>query len=331
MLIKASRFYGIGLTLAAIGAIAACSSESGDLPSGSAGSTAQAGSLGTAGTTVTGTGGTPAGTAGTPAGTAGTAVTTAGTGAGGATGAGPFACAAKKPTGNLITDFTDAAAGPNAGQLAFTAPVAGGTYSYGAMMVSGADKSLHVTGKVMTYAGFGIYLNDCHDAAGAGATGVSFNIKGNVGTGGKITLKIQTNANAPYDPANKKGGCDPKGLAPADAYPNCHDATFDIPVAAAGGEVSVKWADLMAGLPVATVDGKDVVGLQWAFAWMEAGTAYDVDVTVDDIKFTGTIAGGGGSGSGGTSSGGSGGAATGGGGAGGSGGAKGGSGGTGGV
>jgi hypothetical protein len=64
--------------------------------------------------------------------------------------------------------------------------------------------------------------------------------------------------------------------------------------------VSVTWANLTAGtvpgVPNATIDGKDVIGFEWAFKWMEGGTAYDVDVTVDDLKFTGTISGGGGTG-----------------------------------
>ena len=60
--------------------------------------------------------------------------------------------------------------------------------------------------------------------------------------------------------------------------------------------VEVKFSQLVDGVPVAAVDGKDIVGLEWAFAWMEAGTAYDVDVTIDDIKFTGGTTGGTGSG-----------------------------------
>jgi hypothetical protein len=48
------------------------------------------------------------------------------------------------------------------------------------------------------------------------------------------------------------------------------------------------------------VDGKDIVGFEWSLAWAgPTDTAYDADVTIDDLKFTGGSAAGG-TGSGGT-------------------------------
>jgi hypothetical protein len=316
MLIKASRFYGIGLTLVTIGAFAACSSEPDPLPSGSAGTTSQAGTLGSAGTTVTNTGGTPAtGTAGTPAtGTAGTAPT-AGTGAGGA--GSTTACAGTKPASALITQFDDLVANPmSTGQFTFMAGVPGGTFAYqaGVFMVTDAAKALNVKGNVKTYDGFGVYTTTCMDASMY--TGISFNIKGNAGPSGMMTFKVQTNATTPVDLVNKKGTCVvPAGTA--DSWPLCHPSSFVVPVTAGGAVVEVKFSQLVDGVPVAVVDGKDIVGLEWAFAWMEAGTAYDVDVTIDDIKFTGGTSGGTGAG-GSAGSGGSGGSAAGSGGTGGS-------------
>jgi len=327
MSIKASRLYGIGFCLLSVGAFAACAGSSDD--NGGSGGTGNT-TAGT-GTTLAGTGNTAAGTGNTTGGTgnttAGTGNTTAGTGnttagssaggsGGGANANGTFSCAAKKPAGALITEFADL--GPNAtnvGQFTFTLGVPGGTFGYQPkeFVVSDASKSLNVKGKVMNYDGFGVYFTDCTDASSY--TGVSFNIKGVAGPGGKLNFRFQTNADmAPNAPA-KKGGC----LVPAgttDPYPVCHPPTFDIPVSAGGGMVEVKFSDVMGGLPVATVDGKDLVGLEWAFAWAGAtDTAYDVDVTLDDIKFTGGTSGGsssGGSGGGGSGGGGSGGGGTGG-------------------
>jgi hypothetical protein len=303
MLIKASRFYGIGLTLVTIGAIAACSSDPEELPGGSAGSTSHAGTLGTAGTTVTGTGGTPAtGTAGTPAtGTAGTAVTTAGTSAGGAS---STACAGMKPASNLITQFDDLVASTtSAGQFTFMAGVPGGTFAYqpAVFTVTDAAKSLNVKGNVKNFDGFGVYTNACMDASAF--TGVSFNVKGNAGPSGMLTFKVQTNATTAVDTVNKKGTCVvPAGTA--DAWPLCHPSQFLVPVTAGGAVVEVKFSQLTMGVPVAAVDGKDIVGLEWAFAWAgDTDTAYDVDVTLDDIKFTGGTTGG--TGAGGSASGGS--------------------------
>jgi hypothetical protein len=310
MSIKASRFYGIGLAALTIGAFVACSSEDTPLQPGAAGTSSTAGTTagGTSSTAGTGTGGT--GTAGTGTAGTGTAGTgTAGTGGGGGMGGGAgFACKGTKPTMAEIINFNDAVADTaNAGQLKLTAPIPGGTFSYpAAIKVESASMALKVSGMVANYSGFGAYVNDCFDAAGAGATGVSFKVTGNVGTPATLNFRVHTNANTAAFPVYMKGACPvPAGTMPTDdVYMYCHQAGVDVTVPAGGGEVSVTWAQLMGGLPVATVDGKDVVGFEWAFTWAEAGTPYAVDVTIDDIKFTGTLAGGGGMGGGGAGGGG---------------------------
>jgi hypothetical protein len=270
-------------------------------------------------------------------------VGTAGSGSGG----GAATCA--KVTAPLITQFDDLVANPtSAGQFQFMMGIPGGTFAYqpAALTVTDASKALNVKGKVMAYDGFGVYLTACADASMF--TGVSFNIKGKAGPTGMMSFRVQTDANTPVDTVNKKGTC----MVPAgttDTYPLCHASAFDIPVTEAGAVVEVKFSQLTGGIPVEAVSGKDVVGLEWAFAWSPTTTAaggagggasggaagYDADITIDDVKFTGGSTGGSGTGGtgGGSSggSGGSGGAAAGSGGSGGTGGASGGSGGTGGA
>jgi hypothetical protein len=256
MLIKASRLYGIGLTLGAITAVAACSDDPVINPGGAAGSSSQAGTGG-AGTAGTGTAGT---------GTAGTA--TAGTSAGGAPG---FACAGAKPMSALITQFDDLVANPmNPGNFTFTAGVPGGTFHYqpGVFMATDMGKALNVKGKVNAYDGVGIYLNSCTDASAY--TGVSFRIKGKAGPTGKMSFRVQTNATTAISMVNMKGSC----VVPAgtvDTYELCHPSMVDVPVTEAGAVVEVTWAQLLGGVPVAAVTGKDIVGLEWAFAWMPGG------------------------------------------------------------
>jgi hypothetical protein len=322
MSIKASRSLGFGLAIVAVSAFAACSSEDTSNPNNgnnnTGGSSAGSGTAGTApkaGTTST-TGGS--GTAGS--GTAGSGTSGSGTaGSGGA--ANNFPCAGTKPAAPLITEFADLT--PNAtsaGQFNFTAGVPGGTFAYqpAALTVTNPTGTLNVKGNIAAYDGFGVYFTSCTDASAY--TGVSFNIKGNAGPTGKLSFRFQTNANTAVDQVNKKGACVvPAGTA--DPYPLCHAAMFDITVTPGGSVVEVKFSDAAGGAPVATVDGKDIIGLEWAFPWMGAAdTAYDADVTVDDIKFigggnTGGTGGGGGGGAGG--GGGSGGGAGGGGGSGG--------------
>jgi hypothetical protein len=227
-----------------------------------------------------------------------------------------------KPAAPLITEFADlVASATSAGQFTFTAGIPGGTFAYqpAALMVTDATGALNVKGNIAAYDGFGVYFTACTDASAY--TGVSFNIKGNAGPTGKLSFRIQTNANTAVDQVNKKGACVvPAGTA--DPYPLCHAAMFDITVTPGGSVVEVKFSDVVGGAPVATVDGKDIIGLEWAFPWMGAtDTAYDADVTVDDIKFIGGGNSGGSGGAGGGSAGGGGGGAGGAGGGGGTGGA----------
>jgi hypothetical protein len=329
-MIKVSRFYGLGLSLLTIGGFAGCSSSGDDTGGNTSGSTSHAGTPSTAGN---GAGGSLIGTGGTP-GTAGTGTTTAGTsstagntgtagnnGTAGAGGGSSTSCAGMKPAAPLITEFADLTANAtNAGQFTFMLGVPGGTFAYqkGDLTVTDMAKALNVKGKVMGYDGFGVYTSACTDASAY--TGVSFNIKGTVGTGGTLNFRVQTNADMAVDTVNKKGAC----VVPAgttDTYPLCHPSSKDIMVTADAKTVEVKFADLMGGVPVAAVNGKDIVGFEWAFTWTGAGaTAYDVDVTLDDLKFTGGTPAGGSGGMGGGGAGGSGGGGMGGGGSGGTGG-----------
>jgi hypothetical protein len=326
MSIKASRIYGIGLAILAVGALAACSDDStGDdnTPKGGNASVA-GGGAGGASAGNTSTAGKPAG--GQATGGQSTGGQSTGGGGTGGTGGASNACKGTKPAGNLITDFADAAAdATNAGQFKWAIGVPGGTYSYdpGIFTTTLAEGGLNVKGKVAGYHGFGLYLTDCTNAAGAGATGISFKIKGNVGTGGMVGLRVENNSTTPA--MMGKGTC-PVGAM----WEVCHPGEFMIPVTATSTEVSVTWDKFMGGVPTMT-NGTEVTGIQWAFAWVEAGTPYDVDVTIDDVKFTGTISGGGGAGGGGAGGGGAGGGGAGGAGAGGGGAGGGGNGGTGGT
>jgi hypothetical protein len=313
-MINASRYNAFWMVLFALGSAAACSSSgdggddnnnnnNGKSGSSTGGNLNTGGNQGSGGSGTAGSGTSGSSTSGSGTGGSGTS----GSGSGGS-GGGSTACAGMKPAGSLVTEFMDLM--PNAtsaGNFSFQAGVPGGTFSYqpAVFTLTDATGALNVKGNVKAYDGFGVYFGACTDASAY--TGVSFDIKGNAGPTGKLSFRFQTNANTAVDPVNKKGTCVvPAGTA--DPYPLCHHATFDITVAPEGGNVAVKFSDVTGGVPVATVDGKDLVGLEWAFPWAGAGdTAYDVDVTVDNIKFTGGASGGsGGGGAGGGSAGGGG-------------------------
>jgi hypothetical protein len=328
------RYSGLGLAVLTVGAIAACGSDSPSNPGGSAGSTPTAGAPSGGGATAgAGAPSLGGGTSQAGAGTAGGTSTAgaAGTGTGGA-GAG-FACAGTKPASPKITSFDDLVANPtNVGNYTFMMGVPGGTFSYqpAALTLASTGMALNAKGNIKNYDGFGIYFTSCTDASAY--TGVSFTIKGNVGTTGMMNFRVQTNSNTVVDTKNMKGACVvPTGTT--DTYTLCHAAGKPIAVTTGGSTVSVNFSDLIdpAGVPVATITGKDILGLEWAFDWTPpaamdvtgggaggasgaggaggasagsggaaptagAGGAvaggYDADVTIDDIMFIGGTPGG---------------------------------------
>ena len=257
------RYSGLGLAVFAAGAIVACSSS--DEPIGpTAGASA-------GGAKTAGAGGA---SAGTPSVAGGGTTASAGT-AGAAAGSAGFACVGTKPTSALITEFADLVAHPTQmGDYAFTLGVPGGTYTYQAkkLTLSNAGMMLNVKGTVDNYYGFGLYFNTCTDASAY--TGVTFTIKGNAGPTGKIGFRIQTNSNMAVNADAMKGTCVvPPGTT--NTYELCHDGEVEVPVTAEGSVVSVKFSDIMLGIPVDGVTAKELVGLEWAFRWTEppVGTA----------------------------------------------------------
>lgn len=277
------RYSGLGLAVLTVGAIAACSSDN-NTPGGTAGGgNGTAGGHSTAGaggaSATAGATGTTAGATGTTAGAPGTAGGTGTAGAGGASTG--FACANTMPTAALITDFSNLMPSTTStGNYTFMGGVLGGTYTYPANALTidtVTNTVLNIKGNVHDYDGFGLYFNTCYNAKTPGYTGISFSIKGNAGPTGKIGFRIQTNANtASNDPVNAaamKGTC--VAMSPSNTYPDCHAGEKQIAVTSTATVVTVNFSDIMGGVPVASVDGSDIVGIEWAFTKPEAtaGTA----------------------------------------------------------
>jgi hypothetical protein len=173
-------------------------------------------------------------------------------------------------------------------QFHFSDGIPGGTFTYprsANWAVTDVAKSLRLVGsvKAKAYTGFGIFTTACTDASSY--AGISFRISGNVGPSGMLNFRVATNRNTAIDTANKKGTC----VVPAgetDSYETCHPSESSVAVSATENTRVVLFSELSGGKPFAQTDGHDIVGLEWAFAWVEAESlAYDFDVTIDDIMF----------------------------------------------
>lgn len=305
---KLSRAWvgGFGFaSLAGVLVLAACSDDGGGGGGGNNNNTAGSvgttgGMVGTAGTPSFGgspaSGGAPSGgdtaTGGTPAqpgaGTGGGGDPTAGSG--NTAGAEGFACAGKAATCAVVTDF------PKADVQVFGKGDFGGGFSVfgaGLMLDTTTTDALHVTGTVNNYGhGFNIWFNVCSSLAGF--TGVSFKLGGTAGTDNLINFEFQTNSNYPWQPRpmDKKGAC--TATDAENPWNECvPPAKNGIMIPATPAEVTITWADLTGGAPVAwdpTTGPNEVVGIQFQFPWSGTATEYTVDVTLDDVTFTGNAA-----------------------------------------
>jgi hypothetical protein len=225
----------------------------------------------TGGSSTGGMGGTPGG---------------AGGAGGGAAAMGPYLCDMPK-TANCgsIGDFPMASA-----QTWGMGDFSGGVSVFGAgIMRDAATTNLHITGMVSGYGhGFNLWISQC--STFAAYTGITFTISGTTGDmpANMINFELQTNSDYPWQPRpqDNKGFCTaPEGMDP---WGMCIAPSLAVMLGTMPNEVT--WAEMMGGMPTMwsmATSPAELVGIQWQFPWASGKTAYPVDVTLDDVKFTG--------------------------------------------
>jgi hypothetical protein len=274
-------------------AVVSCGSDPAPPPLayGAGGSTAG----GSGGGTVGGSGGATTGGSGGGAATGGSggfvnggAAGTGGFVNGGAAGTGGsvpvdgggLACEGTKPAAALITDF----AVVDTAKKTFTSAsgISGTILWYPATMTVAMTPELSMSGTVSAYTGFGVYLKQCVDASAY--SGISFKIGGNVGSPATLMLQAKMNSTIPIK-AGERGACVPAD--PNNTYATCWDPVKWVTVPATPATVTVTWAEFAGGKPVATANPAEILGFQWSFNWAggDAGAAYAVAVTIDDLAF----------------------------------------------
>ncbi len=191
------------------------------------------------------------------------------------------------PVNPLITDFTEATWNNTAGK--FGCGLTGAPFSYG-----GAKTTSTITAQVDTmghklvlvgnvdsgdYGGGGLAFDQCADATAYG--GVQFTLGGSTG-GCDVVLQVQTFVEKPTT-GTPAGGC----TTACYSFPQLKLATTS-------GSVTVRFADLMGGMPTgATEIAKQVVGLQWQFQSpppppVDGGlqvSCGNISMSITDVKF----------------------------------------------
>lgn len=223
----------------------------------------------------------------------------------------------------LITDFTyagatssDAGAADGGAALPvasatgvtfgdFVSTLSGGTFQYptaGAYPVT-SDVSMsnwHLSGTIGDYSGFGLFLTDCNIVDASAFDGISFTVSGNVELMGSLTFSVGTSEddishlwlNSQPTPPNppavpNSGTCIPA----SNQYDGtCGSPSYTFPVTPAETTINVRWEQLSAGRPRASVDPAKLTSIVWIFPPPAgAGTVtpapYEADIVIDDLRF----------------------------------------------
>ncbi len=287
-LVKAA---GLLAAIAATTLVVSCVTEDDPDEGGAGGDDSGAGGSDTGGTAATG-GADDGGAAATGgAGEAGT---------GGTAPEGAVEC--PDPTTALITDFTLAADATETAQITwgdFTDTFSGGTLVYpdtlGSDMTSGA---WHVSGEVADYTGFGFYFSvpsgSCGLIDASAFDGLSFTVSGTLPEGRALTMWVSTASTTvstawylAHDITDKDPGfgrCEPASDNEYDG--TCDNAKAAVPVTETPTTVALEWTDFTGGKPAGALNPAEITGFGFFFTWGgSTDTAYEVDVTIDDLSF----------------------------------------------
>lgn len=195
----------------------------------------------------------------------------------------------------LVLDFS--AFNPTSNQAmfgVFGTSFAGGTYQYPAAITSTfTGGNWHLTGPVMDYSGFGLYLS-CKSNV-AGFTGLQMDISGTFTSGGvgddgglldaHMTIGIS-------QPADQFDTAHATELSWGTCTANCNAPVRNIQLTPTTTTVDLPWTSFGGGTPVGPLDPTAITGIFFTFPWSGASTAqYTVDVTIDNIQFTRATAG----------------------------------------
>ena len=198
----------------------------------------------------------------------------------------------------LIADFNATAGGTPPVFGVYGAPVWGGVYAYpGAaadpctdavappypILSEMSDNQWHITGKLGTYSGFGLWWN-CTVGVNiypvcvidvSTFSAVQFDIGGNAGPSGMLVLQVRTADDTPVATGPTSSSC-------GTCSGTCTFASTIIPVTSARTTVTVPWANLTGGVPRA-FDPHQITGIEWQFSFPGSGE-FPIDLVVDDIK-----------------------------------------------
>ena len=174
--------------------------------------------------------------------------------------------------GGAAVDAGDAAVGADGGTVA----VDGGSCEAPGLTEDFTGSNWHIVGRVDSSAAFAIG-SVCNIDAGAYA-GIEFTIKGTAGTPSalRVTLGFAGDTMGSRDPLNPQmGTCDSGCSAPSTNIAVTNKETL----------IRLPWSVFHGGTPMDSVDPAGINAISWGFLNGSSTNAYDVDVTLDNLRF----------------------------------------------
>jgi hypothetical protein len=234
------------------------------------------------------------GTGGRIGGVGGRGLGGSGTG-GAAVDAGPIfpSCTPLTATAATILNFNTPPTDPAQAQFGdFTTMFSGGTFQYPAAITSNfTGGNWHITGTVMDYSGFGIYIS-CKTNV-AGFTGLQMDVSGNFTSNGvddaavpaaRVTMGIS-------QPADQLDTAHSTEVTWGTCVANCNAPSRNIMLPATTTTMMLPWTSFVGGTPVGPLDPTAILGFYFVLPWSGASTSqYNVDITIDNLMFTGGTA-----------------------------------------
>jgi len=283
-------FFVGGALVAGSLVLISCSTEDAD-PDGGGGSSGS------------GTAGSGGGSGGSAAGSGGSGGSAAGSGGSGGTGGAPMDCTPQPaPATGLLMDFeTTATAFGSFGNP--PTDFSGGIFVYPNMEAmpapmypltsTVADGVWHITGTVGDYSGFGFFFPCRADVSTY--DGIEFTISGTIGTP-PLTMRFGQTSNtyeAPGSTETPQGTCVPASTTNPGA--SCTEPKITIDVTENPVTHSITWAEFTGGLPNDMAVPAEFMNFSWYFSW-PAPMNYEIDITIDNVRFMGGPTGSGGTG-----------------------------------
>jgi len=189
-----------------------------------------------------------------------------------------MACVPEAPASDHISDFSDwvgTAWGEGSALTGSSFKYVGAAPTAIDYQVDLMQENMHITATVVDYAGFGMSIDACTDAAAAGFSGIQFDLWGSAGS---AVFQVQTSED--HDKQYDDRATCPMQEGDTCAVPQASIAT----VTETPTTLSFAWANFAGGSPVPTLSPNQILGLQWQFQCGEAEPCV-VDVRLDNVKF----------------------------------------------